>query len=171
MRIPAKIRPPRQMTAPAYIANVLKVFIKVSAPEKSIVPWAWATALLAPMNVSAVSVGAITRAASRRFRLEKICASRLARRAGSRGMTALLGIIGTSGGLFEAAIFRELSSSLRSESNNLLDLSDNLSGARSVVRSDAVHSHPNATVRSTFPIRLRVWTLPAGGAVSRMRDG
>ncbi len=40
MRIPAKISPPRQMTAPAYMAKVLKVVINVCAPEKSIVPWA-----------------------------------------------------------------------------------------------------------------------------------
>src|SRR5579884_3616109 len=65
MRIPAKIRPPRQMTAPAYMANVLNVFIRVVAPEKSIVPWAWATALLAPANTSAVRVGPIVCAARR----------------------------------------------------------------------------------------------------------
>jgi hypothetical protein len=40
MRIPAKISPPRQITAPAYMAKVLKVDINVVAPEKSIVPWA-----------------------------------------------------------------------------------------------------------------------------------
>ena len=40
IRMPAKIKPPRQMTAPAYMAKVLKVAIKVVAPEKSIVPWA-----------------------------------------------------------------------------------------------------------------------------------
>ena len=60
MRIPAKIRPPRQMTAPAYIAKVLKVPIRVCAPEKSIVPWAWAMPLLVTMKKSAVSVGLIT---------------------------------------------------------------------------------------------------------------
>src|SRR5580698_9095546 len=38
IRMPAKMRPPRQITAPAYIANVLNVPIKVWAPEKSIVP-------------------------------------------------------------------------------------------------------------------------------------
>jgi len=51
------------MTAPAYIAKVLKVDISVCAPEKSIVPWAWATALLTPMKSKAVSVGLITCAA------------------------------------------------------------------------------------------------------------
>jgi hypothetical protein len=43
MRIPAKMRPPKQITAPAYTAKVLKVPISVCAPEKSIVPCAWAT--------------------------------------------------------------------------------------------------------------------------------
>src|SRR5579862_3584303 len=43
MRMPAKMSPPRQITAPAYMAKVLNVPIKVCAPEKSIVPWACAT--------------------------------------------------------------------------------------------------------------------------------
>jgi hypothetical protein len=40
-------------------ASVLKVPISVEAPEKSIVPWAWAM----PANVSATRVGPITRTA------------------------------------------------------------------------------------------------------------
>src|SRR5271163_2450371 len=59
IRMPAKIRPPKQITAPAYIAKVLKVVISVVAPVKSIVPWAWA----ALANASAKSVGAATRIA------------------------------------------------------------------------------------------------------------
>ncbi len=58
------------MMAPAYIAKVLKVVIKVCAPEKSIVPWAWAT-LATPAKVSATSVGPITCAARSSFCLER----------------------------------------------------------------------------------------------------
>ena len=43
------------------MAKVLKVVISVVAPEKSIVPWAWAT----PANESARRVGAIVRMAER----------------------------------------------------------------------------------------------------------
>jgi hypothetical protein len=44
------------------MANVLKVVISVVAPEKSIVPWAWATLV----RESARRVGAIARMAERR---------------------------------------------------------------------------------------------------------
>ncbi|WP_420236164.1 hypothetical protein ACOBR2_10995 [Telmatobacter bradus] len=44
-----------------YIADHLKVVINVVAPEKSIVPWAWAT----PANESAMRVGAIVRMADK----------------------------------------------------------------------------------------------------------
>ena len=47
------------MTAPAYMAKVLKVDISVVAPEKSIVPWAWA--MLAKERV--IRVGATMRTA------------------------------------------------------------------------------------------------------------
>ncbi len=40
--IPAKTRLPRQITAPAYIAKVLKVFMRVVAPDMSMLPCAWA---------------------------------------------------------------------------------------------------------------------------------
>ena len=93
MRIPAKIRPPKQMTAPAKIAKVLKVVISVVAPEKSIVPWAWAMLV----TVNAASAGHITRAARNSLRFEKGRANRLARRAVLRENTTwLLRIIGTS---------------------------------------------------------------------------
>ena len=78
MRMPAKISPPRQMTAPAYMAKVLKVAIKVVAPEKSIVPWARAT-LEIPANESATSVGAAVRRSCVRNGFEKVWANRLAR--------------------------------------------------------------------------------------------
>jgi hypothetical protein len=44
------------------MAKVLKVDISVVAPEKSIVPWAWAT----PAHESARRLGAIVRMAPRR---------------------------------------------------------------------------------------------------------
>jgi hypothetical protein len=47
------------------MAKVLKVDISVVAPEKSIVPWAWATLV----SESARRVGAIARMASMSFRL------------------------------------------------------------------------------------------------------
>ena len=50
------------------------------APEKSMVPWAWATALLAPANMSAVSVGPITCAVWRSARLVNSCIRRRLRR-------------------------------------------------------------------------------------------
>jgi len=126
------------MTAPAYIANVLNVDIRVCAPEKSIVPWAWATALLATMKSRAVSVGPVTRAASRRFRLENGCANRLERGIVLREMTAMLRNIGTSIGQSSAEICREISASPRSESNNLLAVRYNFPGA--VSGSAAVQS-------------------------------
>src|SRR5271170_1804358 len=87
IRIPAKIKPPKQMTAPAYIAKVLKVVISVVAPVKSIVPWACAT----PTKVSATSVGPATRIARARDCFEKGEALRLARRLGR--LAALLWLI------------------------------------------------------------------------------
>jgi len=80
------------------------------------------------MNSSALSVGPMTWAASRRFRLEKICANRLGRRVVLRGMTALRGNIGTSSGLFEAVICRELRPQLSLVSNNFLDSRYNFFG-------------------------------------------
>jgi hypothetical protein len=56
------------------MAKVLKVFISVVAPEKSIVPWAWAT----PANESTRRVGAIARMAERSVVLRVCPDSRLA---------------------------------------------------------------------------------------------
>src|SRR6185437_15122085 len=103
MRIPAKMSPPRQMTAPAYMAKVLKVDISVCAPEKSIVPWAWATALPTPANRIAVSVGPITCAARLSFRENR----RNHRRAGRLSGVLHREIIGTSCGPEGAAICRD----------------------------------------------------------------
>jgi hypothetical protein len=85
--IPAKIKPPKQITAPAYTANVLNVPMSVVAPEKSIVPCAFA----ALANASARRVGAITREAWTRDCFEKVEALRLARR--FRHLTVILGRI------------------------------------------------------------------------------
>src|ERR1039457_5016487 len=86
------------------MAKVLKVVMSVVAPEKSIVPWAWAT----PASESARNVGHSACAALRRLCLERGCANRLARRVVLwRGMILLRGNIGTSGGPVRAGICRD----------------------------------------------------------------
>src|ERR1700749_133211 len=100
MRMPAKIRPPRQMTAPAYMANVLNVPMRVCAPEKSIVPWAFAVVA----NVRATRIGPRLRAVRNRLCLDNDCPNLLASRGGKVGevwavQTILLRDIGTSNGV------------------------------------------------------------------------
>jgi hypothetical protein len=74
----------------------LKVDISVVAPEKSIVPWAWAT----PEHESVRKAGHSACAARRRFRLKRGCAHRWAHKVdfGESGKRNLRDI-GTSVGL------------------------------------------------------------------------
>jgi len=75
------------------MAKVLNVPMSVCAPEKSIVPWAWAMLV----TVSAAIAGHIARVTRNSLRFEKGRANRLARWAVLREITTwLLRIIGTS---------------------------------------------------------------------------